>query len=96
MSEVAVVATIVARPGMEEKLMEQLGLIVGPSRVEAGALQYDLHRDREDPCRFVCIERWASDAALAAHASSAHLRAFQETAAEWIERSEVRVMQRIA
>ncbi len=68
MSEIAVVATIIAKPGMEDKLLEQVGTIVGPTRLEAGALQYDLHRDRDDPRRFVFFERWESEAALAAHA----------------------------
>jgi quinol monooxygenase YgiN len=96
MSEVAVVATIIAKPGMEDKLFEQLGTIIGPTRVEQGALQYDLHRDRDDPRRFVFFERWESDAALVAHGQAAHMRAYKQNAAEWIESAEVRVMHRVA
>lgn len=76
MSEVAVVALIVAKPGAEAKLLEQLEGIVGPTRSEEGALQYDLHRDLQEPRRFIFIERWASEAALAAHARSAHIDAY--------------------
>ncbi|UVS95699.1 putative quinol monooxygenase [Burkholderia glumae] len=96
MSEVAVVATIIAKPGMEDALFEQLGTIIGPTRVEQGALQYDLHRDRDDPRRFVFFERWKSDAALAAHRQAAHMLAYRQNAAGLIESVEVRVMQRVA
>ncbi len=53
MSEIAVVAISVAKPGYEERLREALEGIVGPTRKEQGALQYDLHRDMQEPRRFV-------------------------------------------
>lgn len=56
MSEIAVVALIVAKPGAEEKLRGVLEGIVEPTRREAGALQYDLHRDLKEPARFVFVE----------------------------------------
>lgn len=96
MSEVAVVALIVAKPGAEAILLEQLEGIVGPTRSEEGALQYDLHRDLQEPRRFIFIERWASEAALAAHARSAHIDAYKRAAADWIESSEIRVASKVA
>jgi quinol monooxygenase YgiN len=65
MTEIAVVATFVAKPGNEEKLKEALQGIVAPTLKEPGALQYDLHRDIKEPRRFVFYERWQSEAALA-------------------------------
>lgn len=59
MTEIAVVALIVARPGEGEKLRAVLEGIVEPTRSEPGALQYDLHRDLKEPARFVFVERWA-------------------------------------
>ncbi|MGK8202409.1 putative quinol monooxygenase [Burkholderia cenocepacia] len=90
MSEIAVVALIVAKPGAEEKLRGVLEGIVEPTRKEAGALQYDLHRDLKEPARFVFVERWESEAALAAH-----ILAYREAAADWIERSEIRVLSKL-
>lgn len=49
MTEIAVVALIVARPGEEEKLRAVLEGIVEPTRSEPAALQYDLHRDLKEP-----------------------------------------------
>ncbi len=96
MAEVAVVAISVARPGEEEKLREALEGIVGPTRKEPGALQYDLHRDLSEPRRFVFFERWESEEALAAHAKSTHIAAYRKAAADWVEHSEIRVVSRIA
>ncbi|RQQ57033.1 putative quinol monooxygenase [Burkholderia stagnalis] len=96
MAEIAVVALIVAKPGAEDRLRIALERIVEPTRNEQGALQYDLHRDLNEPARFVFVERWESEAALAAHARSAHILAYREAAADWIESSEIRVLSKIA
>lgn len=96
MSEIAVVALIVAKPGAEDALRSVLEGIVEPTRGEPGALQYDLHRDLKEPARFVFVERWESEAALAEHARSAHILAYREAAADLIASSEIRVVSRIA
>jgi quinol monooxygenase YgiN len=95
MSEIAVVAISIAKPGFEEQLREALEGIVTPSRAEQGALQYDLHRDLREPRRFVFYERWESEEALAAHAQSAHIAAYRKAIAEWVEHSEIRVLRKI-
>ncbi|MGF6814898.1 quinol monooxygenase YgiN [Paraburkholderia atlantica] len=96
MAEIAVVAISVAKPGHEELLREALEGIVGPTRKEAGVLQYDLHRDVQEPRRFVFVERWESQDALAVHAQSAHIQAYKKAAADWIEHAEIRVVSKIA
>ncbi|MGF6878821.1 quinol monooxygenase YgiN [Paraburkholderia sp. MM5477-R1] len=50
----------------------------------------------QEPRRFVFIERWESQDALAAHAKSAHIQAYKKAAADWIEHAEIRVMSKIA
>ena len=95
MSEIAVVAISIAKPGFEEPLREALEGIVAPSRAEAGALQYDLHRDLREPRRFVFYERWESEEALAAHAKSAHIATYRAAVAELLEHSEIRVLNKI-
>jgi quinol monooxygenase YgiN len=96
MSEIAVVAISVAKPGYEEQLRQALEGIVGPTRKEPGALQYDLHRDVQEPRRFVFVERWESQEALAAHAKSAHIAAYRKVVADWVEHAEIRVVSKIA
>jgi quinol monooxygenase YgiN len=95
MSEIAVVAISIAKQGFEELLREALEGIVAPSRAEAGALQYDLHRDLREPRRFVFYERWESEEALAAHAQSAHIAAYRKVIADWVEHAEIRVLEKI-
>jgi quinol monooxygenase YgiN len=96
MAEIAVVAISVAKPGYEEQLRAALEGIVGPTRNEQGALQYDLHRDVQEPRRFVFVERWESQEALAAHAKSVHIQAYRKAVADWVEHSEIRVVSKIA
>ncbi|MFL9915375.1 putative quinol monooxygenase [Paraburkholderia fungorum] len=96
MAEIAVVAISMAKPGYEEQVREALESIVGPTRKELGALQYDLHRDGQEPRRFVFVERWESQEALAAHARSAHIAAYWKVAADWVEHAEIRGVSKIA
>src|SRR5258708_1143398 len=96
MTEIAWVAISVAKPGYEEQLGEAREGIVGRTRKEQGALQYDLHRDVQEPRRFVFVERWESQEALAAHAKSAHIAAYRKAVADWVEHAEIRVVSKIA
>jgi quinol monooxygenase YgiN len=75
-----VVAEMKAKPGREEDLRRALLALVGPTRPEAGCVQYDLHIHTRDLGRFVFYENWASEEHLARHAASAHLTAFVEAA----------------
>jgi quinol monooxygenase YgiN len=62
----------VARAGAEERVAEILRQIAGPSRAEPGCLQYEPHRDPDDPRVFFLFERWADEDALRAHEESPH------------------------
>ncbi|WJF91253.1 putative quinol monooxygenase [Paraburkholderia bonniea] len=95
MTEIAVVAILVAKPGTEAQLRQALEGIVAPTRKEPGVVQYDLHYDLREPRRFVFFERWESEAALAAHGQSAHIAAYRQASAEWIEQTEMRVLAKI-
>jgi quinol monooxygenase YgiN len=70
-----VIAKIKAKAGKERELAEVLGKFPAPTRREAGCIQYDLHVDRDDPSSFVFYERWADEAALAAHLKTPHITA---------------------
>ncbi|WNC88441.1 putative quinol monooxygenase [Paraburkholderia sp. FT54] len=96
MLEIAVVAISVAKPGYEEQLRQALEGHVGPTRNDQGALQYDLHRDVQEPRRFVFVERWESQEALAVHAGSAHIEAYEKAVADWVEHADIRVVSKIA
>ena len=72
---VVLAVTWVAREGEREAVAELLRRLTPLSRAEPGCLQYDAHRDPDDPDRFFLFERYVDEAALEAHSTSAH---FQE------------------
>jgi len=68
MPEVIVVATFTAKQGMADPVEAGLSAAIAPTHPEDGCLLYALHRGGADDSTFVFVERWSSDAALAAHA----------------------------
>ena len=67
-------AEAVAKPGKAESLRAVLLAMVPPSVAEAGCRQYELHEDREQPGRFVFVERWADAAAFEFHCGTPHFQ----------------------
>jgi quinol monooxygenase YgiN len=67
---VTVVAAIRVRAGVEARARDALERAVAPTLQEPGCLAYELHQSTTDPAEFMFYERWSSEAALAAHASS--------------------------
>ena len=68
-----VIARVKAKAGKEQELAAILKGFLAPTRREAGCVQYDLHRDHDDPGSFVFYERWTDEAALDAHLKTAHI-----------------------
>lgn len=67
---------------MAEKLAE-LGLsLIEPTRAESGCLNYDFHRDLEDPTVFYFYENWKSQEDLDKHFQTPHLERALPAAAE--------------
>jgi quinol monooxygenase YgiN len=69
-----VIARWTAEPGEEDAVAAALAALTGPSRAEPGNLTYVVHRDLEDPHRFVIYESYVDEAAYTAHAESEHFR----------------------
>lgn len=67
---VILINTLPGRGQEQIAAFERLAPIV---RAEAGCLQYDLHQVSGEADRFVLIERWSSQAALAAHDVTPHM-----------------------
>ncbi|AJI96097.1 putative quinol monooxygenase [Yersinia ruckeri] len=74
--EVRIIASLIAKPDFFEDVKEILHQIIEPSRAESGNLQYDLHRDIDQPNTFVFFERWASEDAVQKHNKTAHFQQF--------------------
>ncbi len=77
-----VVAVLEAKPGKEQELERTLMELVPPTRQEAGCINYDLHRSRDDSRMFMFYENWVDRKSLDAHLATPHLTAFKEKAAD--------------
>ena len=78
-------AVVRAKPGKGDVLAERLLALVAPSRAEPGALEYHVHRDREDPEVFFLYEAWASRDDLRAHLAMPYLQRFLSEGAAFME-----------
>jgi quinol monooxygenase YgiN len=63
----ALVGEARAKPGKADALEAVLVSLVSPTRLEDGALEYHVHRDRHDPDLFVFYEAWESKEKLIQH-----------------------------
>ena len=74
MSQVTVVATVVAKKNCIDAVKAELLKLIAPTRNEDGCSEYRLHQDNDDPARFIFYENWESPDCLAKHMNSAHIR----------------------
>jgi quinol monooxygenase YgiN len=91
-----IVANIHAAPGKEDLVQAELEKLVAPTRAEQGCLQYDLHRDNEDPAHFMFFENWETRELWQAHMNAAHLAAYMEATQGAVEQFTLFEMTRIA
>jgi quinol monooxygenase YgiN len=64
---IIVTGSVRARPETADEVAAACVAHSARSRAEPGCLLHTVHRDVEDPLRFVFLEHWADRAALAAH-----------------------------
>ncbi|MDW7710718.1 MAG: putative quinol monooxygenase [Deferrisomatales bacterium] len=75
--QVTVIARCKAKPGREEETRQEILALVGPTRSEAGCLNYDLHVSTGDPGLFLLYENWRSMADLDRHLATPYLERFK-------------------
>ena len=76
MDQIVVLALLRAQTGKSEELGERLSALVTTSRLEEGALLYDIHHSLEDPDLWMVYEIYRSKEDFDAHIQSPPLRAF--------------------
>ena len=82
MSEVVVLASLVARPGKEAEAEKFLLDLVTSAHGDEGCVLFALHRGADDPRRFTFVERWASRDLLEQHLAGEHLQSALQRAGE--------------
>ena len=90
-----IVARIKAKPDRENALAAELIKLVAPTLVEAGCLQYDYHRDLEDPGNFLFFENWATKDQWLAHMESPQLKTYQAAADDLVDEFELFQMEKV-
>ena len=71
MSQIRLIARVVAQDGKQEQVRAALRAIIAPSRAEPGNRYYEIYESHEGH-RFLASELWESEAALDAHFATPH------------------------
>jgi quinol monooxygenase YgiN len=75
---VTVMARIKAKKGMEKKVKEGLLSLLGPTRLEKGCINYELHQSADDPGLFMFYENWKDMKCLDKHLEMPYIKAFMD------------------
>jgi quinol monooxygenase YgiN len=62
--------------GREQDLERELRALLAPTRSEPGCLTYELHRDPENPAKFMFFEKFKNQAALDEHVNAPYFKNF--------------------
>jgi quinol monooxygenase YgiN len=93
MSKIVLLVKITGYPGKDKELLDELRLIVEPSRSESGCIKYDLNCDPANKDVFWFVEEWASQSDLDSHNQTAHFKRLQERKADLVAGSERALLQ---
>ncbi|WP_273804407.1 putative quinol monooxygenase [Providencia rettgeri] len=96
MSEIRIVATIIAKDNEVEFVKSATKSIVEPSNRDEGCLQYELHQDNANPNTFVFFEIWQDQQSLDKHNETKHLQDFIKKVEGKINLLDVKLISKIA
>ena len=89
------VVTMTAKQGQTAELVKAYRAAATKSKAEPGCTAYNLHRDAEDPRKFLLYERWKTPAALASHLEADYTKTFVGRFGDLLEDSGVTVMKAV-
>lgn len=70
---ITIVAHMQCAPGTETEILEATQWFIPATRAEAGCVEFHLHRQLDDPSRFVWYENFRDQDAVEEHVASAHV-----------------------
>lgn len=76
MSQLTIVANIVAAEDKVELVRTELLKLITTTRAEEGCINYDLHQDNENDAHFMFYENWETRELWRTHMEAKHLEAF--------------------
>ncbi|MFZ0595252.1 MAG: putative quinol monooxygenase [Bryobacteraceae bacterium] len=75
------------RPGKQQRLLDELKLLLEPTRAEPGCIRIHLYESVRDPPVFFIHSEWTGEAAFDAHAELPHMKRFLGLVEELITHS---------
>ncbi len=96
MSEIRIVATIIAKDNEVEFVKSAAKSIVEPSNRDEGCLQYELHQDNANPNTLIFFEIWQDQQSLDKHNETQHLQDFIKKVESKISLLDVKLISKIA
>ena len=100
-----VIALITAQPGQRDQVLAAFNANVPAVLAEAGCIEYGATVDAKDlppsrnsvgPDTFVVVEKWASLAALQAHAVAPHMKAYGASVKDMVANRVIHVLEPVA
>ena len=78
MSKLTIVANIHANSDRIALVKAELEKLIPVTRAEKGCIQYDLHRDNDNPAHFMFYEEWESRELWQTHMNAPHLAVYMQ------------------
>ncbi|GAB2644293.1 putative quinol monooxygenase [Vibrio panuliri] len=73
MTNLTIVANIVAKEDKVELVKQELLNLIEFTRAEEGCVNYDLHQDNTNPAHFLFFENWATRELWQQHMANSHI-----------------------
>jgi quinol monooxygenase YgiN len=96
MSDLIIVARVVAKPHHASALVAAQAELVEIVRKQPGCIVYELHQDEDQPGQVLFFERWRDRESWECHMQGAHMDAFRTKAGHLIGAFELMRMRQVA
>ena len=89
----AIIAYLTTKSGREAEFREKMTTQAKRCLAnEAGCLQFDVAQDPKNPTRFVMLEMYMDDAAIAAHQESQHFKDYRPVVADLVADRKIEIL----
>lgn len=89
MKPITINAIMIAKPGKEDDLFQEMKKMVAPSLAEKGCEEYSLHQSVEQAGVFVFYETWQDEQAFKEHIETEHYQTYRKNIESLVEKREV-------
>lgn len=95
MKYITVIADIKAKPNEVEFIKHQLCILVRPTLMEKGCINYGFYQDRNDKTFFHSVENWTDEISIKKHLASEHIKRYLNVTKDKVDLFEIKYFNRI-